>query len=210
MRPQLGPVTFAGTGLNDATSGGTFTGTTDESFCAQIDGTPGGADPDTFQWGTGMSCASGGTHIPIIAANSPYALQDGVTISFACAGGDPCQGHVFADSWTWTASAPIAVMANGPVVSTGGFIGPSFTGTGTGAALATGTASNTDLAGIITSSGGTATYSFAGTYTNALVCVVQDDTTIASLLSKTVSTTTLTVTTTGASDVVSYICVGRN
>ncbi len=78
------------------------------------------------------------------------------------------------------------------------------------AGVNTGNSSNTDLAGILTASGGTASYSFTGTHATAPVCIVQDDTTLASLLTKTVSTTTLTVTTTGATDSVSYICVGKN
>ena len=76
--------------------------------------------------------------------------------------------------------------------------------------IATGTASNTDLAGAMTASTGTASYDFTQTYTSAPVCVVQDDTTLASLLTKTVTTSTLTATTTGASDQVSYVCHGRN
>jgi hypothetical protein len=76
--------------------------------------------------------------------------------------------------------------------------------------LKTGSSSGTDLAGVMTASSGTATYSFTGTYSTAPVCMVQDDTTISNLLTKTVSTTTLTATTVGASDNVSYICVGQN
>ena len=76
--------------------------------------------------------------------------------------------------------------------------------------IATGTASNTDLAGILIASGGTASYTFTGTYTSSPVCVVQDDTLISNLVSKGVNTTTLTVTTTGLTDHVSYLCIGRN
>jgi hypothetical protein len=78
------------------------------------------------------------------------------------------------------------------------------------AGLRTGVSTNTDLAGRVTASGGTATYTFTGTYITPPVCITQDDTTIASLLTKTVSATTLTVTTSGATDTVSYICAGRN
>ena len=74
----------------------------------------------------------------------------------------------------------------------------------------TGTSSNSDVTGILTAVSGTATYTFVNTYASAPVCVVQDDTTIGSLLTKTVSTTTLTATTTGSTDHVSYVCVGRN
>jgi hypothetical protein len=86
---------------------------------------------------------------------------------------------------------------------------PSFNGTGTGASISTNTASNTDLAGVMTASTNTATYTFAGTYVSPPVCVVNNDTAItAGLLTKTVTNTTLTVTTAGASDLVSYHCIG--
>lgn len=79
------------------------------------------------------------------------------------------------------------------------------------AGIETGTASNTDLAGVITASTGTAIYTFSGTYTSAPVCIVQDDTLISDLLTKTVTNTTLTVTVnTSATELVSYICHGRN
>jgi hypothetical protein len=90
----------------------------------------------------------------------------------------------------------------------------SWTNTPTFTAIASGTASNTDLTGVMTASTGTATYSFTGTYTTAPVCIVQDGTTVANLLTVTVtkpgSVWVLTATTTGASDAVSYICVGQN
>ena len=76
--------------------------------------------------------------------------------------------------------------------------------------IGTGTASNTDLAGVMTSATGAFSYSFAGTHTTAPVCIVQDQTTIASLLTVVVTTSGISGTTTGASDAVSYICVGLN
>lgn len=75
--------------------------------------------------------------------------------------------------------------------------------------IRTGTSSNTDLAGKLTMSAGTGTYTFTGTYSIAPICIIQDDTSFSGLLTKTVSTTTLTVTA-GTSDVIDYICIGRN
>jgi hypothetical protein len=106
-----------------------------------------------------------------------------------------------------TGSPAVTFQSNGVKVGAGASAAAYVSGV---IGLATGTASNTDTAGVITASGGTATYSFTGTYATAPVCVVMDDSTISNLLTKTVSTTTLTVTTTGATDSVSYICVGRN
>lgn len=84
--------------------------------------------------------------------------------------------------------------------------------TGTGRLMTigirTGTASNTDLDGQLTLSGGTASYTFTGTYTSAPICIATN-TSAATALQVTVTTTTLTVTGSGT-DVVNYICHGRN
>jgi hypothetical protein len=63
------------------------------------------------------------------------------------------------------------------------------------------------LSGVMTASGGTASVSLASSFFSAApTCVVQDDTLISNLLTKTVTTSALTVTTTGDTDLVSYIC----
>jgi hypothetical protein len=79
--------------------------------------------------------------------------------------------------------------------------------TGSGIPVATGTTSNTDLAGFLTLSGGTQTYTFSATYATAPVCTATD-TTAANVVKASASTTVLTITGTGT-DVVSYICIGR-
>lgn len=76
-------------------------------------------------------------------------------------------------------------------------------------AIRSGVSTNTDLNGSLALSGGTATYNFTGTYTSAPICIAQDDTSFGGLLTKTVTTTSLTVTA-GATDVVDYICSARN
>ena len=78
-------------------------------------------------------------------------------------------------------------------------------------ALNSGNNSNTDTAGHITTSTGggpyTGVYSFTGTWTNQPDCIVQDDSNFSRLSSKTVTNTSITVTTTGNGDNVAYICV---
>lgn len=68
-------------------------------------------------------------------------------------------------------------------------------------------ASNTDIAGIITLASGTGSYNFTGTYATAPICVATDTTAVAAV-KVTVTTTKITVTGTGT-DVINYICVGR-
>lgn len=73
--------------------------------------------------------------------------------------------------------------------------------------IKTETASNTDLNGTLTLSGGTASFSFLNTYLTAPICTATDNTAV-NAVQVTVTTTTLTITGTGT-DVVSYICIGR-
>jgi hypothetical protein len=74
-------------------------------------------------------------------------------------------------------------------------------------AAKSGTTSNSDIAGQITLSGGSATYTFGKSYASAPICVATD-TTATAAVKVTTTTTTLTLTGTG-SDVVNYICMGR-
>jgi hypothetical protein len=74
--------------------------------------------------------------------------------------------------------------------------------------IVTGVANNTDVAGQLTLTSGTATYSFSGQYTSAPICTASD-TSAQSAVKVTTTATTLTLTGTG-SDVINYICVGRN
>lgn len=78
---------------------------------------------------------------------------------------------------------------------------------GTGSQLLTGTTSNTDVAGQLTLSSGTASYSFSGTYATAPICTAVD-TTGTNSVSISVSTSALTITGTGT-DTVNYLCIGR-
>jgi hypothetical protein len=74
--------------------------------------------------------------------------------------------------------------------------------------IRTNTASNQDMAGQLTLAGGTASYTFGQTYTSAPVCVATD-TTAANAVKIAVTATALTITGTGT-DVIDYLCIGRN
>lgn len=77
-----------------------------------------------------------------------------------------------------------------------------------GGPVKTGTASNTDFAGQLTLSAGTVSRTFDGIYTSAPICVATDTTAINAVR---VQTTTTTLTLTGTTtDVLNYICAGRN
>ena len=80
----------------------------------------------------------------------------------------------------------------------------------TAPSLSTGGTSNTDLAGSVTNSGGTGSYSFAATLTNVPICWARSNTSIADELSVTVTTSSITVTTTGATSTWVYGCTLRN
>lgn len=75
--------------------------------------------------------------------------------------------------------------------------------------IRSGLSSNTDLTGRVTLVAGTATYNLQGTYTSAPNCFAQDVTTPANAASVSETTTQLTFTGTGT-DVIKYICAGRN
>jgi hypothetical protein len=115
------PITFTGSGLNDATSGGTYTGISDFTYCVKIDAT---GTPDTFSWGTAGSCTSGATGVSI--TGSAQTLSLGVTITFAAT-----TGHTNTDHWDFTAYAPIPLTLQNHSGSTtmkideNGFIRPT-------------------------------------------------------------------------------------
>ena len=99
------------------------------------------------------------------------------------------------------------VTSAGTITSTENFVAPSLGTSGSAPQIRSNSASNSDLAGQLSLSGGTGTYSFANAYATAPVCV-GSDTTAVNAVKVTTTTTTLTITGTGT-DVVSYICIAR-
>jgi hypothetical protein len=84
----LAPVRISGSGLNDITSGGTYTGASGASFTIAIDSVGG---TDTFQWQKG----SGSATTLVAMTGAPQALSDGVTITWAAT-----TGHTLGDAWS--------------------------------------------------------------------------------------------------------------
>jgi len=83
---------FAGTGLNDATRGGRYTGTAVAVFEVAIDASV--PSPDTFKWRKDAGSWTEGVAI----TGAAQTLSDGVTVLFGA-----INGHTIADQWTITA-----------------------------------------------------------------------------------------------------------
>jgi len=88
----INPSTFSGAGLNDATSGGTFSGTDDELYEIVIDGT---GTPNTFKW---RKLCRDNVACPFLSSTNitgaTQALSEGVTVTFGAT-----TGHTFNDQW---------------------------------------------------------------------------------------------------------------
>lgn len=82
-------VSFVGSGLDDALSGGTFTGTADTNFRVQIDGN---GIPDTFKWSNDGGSSWEASTVAITGA--AQTLENGVTVAFAAT-----TGHTIGDYW---------------------------------------------------------------------------------------------------------------
>ena len=93
----VGAVAFTGSGLNDATSGGAFTGTPSGSYRVQIDGT---GTPDTFKWSNDGGATWEATGVAITGA--AQTLEKGVTITFAAT-----TGHTSGDRWDIAVTADL-------------------------------------------------------------------------------------------------------
>lgn len=84
----IGTPSFVGSGLNDLTAGGTFTGGPDATFNIEI--TAAGT-PDTFRWRVNAGAWNSG----VLITGEPQALSRGISITFAAT-----TGHTVADVWT--------------------------------------------------------------------------------------------------------------
>ena len=113
---NVGTAKFGGTGLNDATAGGTYTGTGITTYLIVIDGT---GTPDTFKWSTDGGTTWKATTVSITGA--AQTLNLGVTVTFAAT-----TGHTAADAWEFTAKgAPIRLLSSVTTTKTA----DSYTGT---------------------------------------------------------------------------------
>jgi hypothetical protein len=88
--------------------------------------------------------------------------------------------------------------------------GQANIGYGTTHNWGSGVSSNSDLNGELTASSNTASYSFTGTYTSHPICTASDETSRNAVQVTYTGTTSVTFTTSGSTDVVSYQCTFRN
>ncbi len=98
---EVGAAVSSGTGLDDATSGGTYTGTSSLTFTVIIDGT---GSPNTFKWYSDIDPLVGGVAI----TGSPQTLSNGVTITFGST-----TGHTMNDRWNINVTTGGVVDARG-------------------------------------------------------------------------------------------------
>ena len=102
LRPSagIGSAVFEGKGLNDATSGGTFTGIVDMDYRVKITTA---AATDKFQYSDDGGVTWSG-EIDIVSG--AIALNNGVTITFGAT-----TGHTVGDKWGfWVRVAPLEIM----------------------------------------------------------------------------------------------------
>jgi len=105
------PAVFQGSGLDDLTSGGTFTGTVLTEYLVEIDGT--GAS-DTFRWSKDGGATWVASNVAI--TGSAQNLDNGVTVTFGAT-----TGHTVGDRW-WI----LAHAQTGHLFTASGATPPSF------------------------------------------------------------------------------------
>ena len=89
---------FSGSGLNDGTLVGHFSGTSSTTYYVRIDGVgTGTGGVDTFEWSTDNFSTTEATGVDL--STSPVALSDGISIEFVAT-----TGHTSGDTWSGTAS----------------------------------------------------------------------------------------------------------
>jgi hypothetical protein len=84
----LSSPTFIGSGLNDLSGGGSYTGNTPAIFTVEI---VTAGSPDTFRW----KKDAGAWSAPLQMTTAAYTMSDGITITFAAA-----TGHTAGSSWS--------------------------------------------------------------------------------------------------------------
>jgi hypothetical protein len=89
----LGSIAFSGSGLNDMSRSGVYTGSLNATYYVVIDGE--GA-PDTFKWSNDGGSTFEATGVSI--TGSAQTLERGVSITFAAT-----TGHTDTENWTFTA-----------------------------------------------------------------------------------------------------------
>ena len=111
-------ITFTGSGTDDMSTGGSFTGGTTLNYRVQIDAT---GTPDTFTWSDDGGLTWDATGVAISGA--AQALNNGVTITFSAT-----TGHTLSDRWDFTRQA---ADINGNVIQQLKYISDNIGGSST-------------------------------------------------------------------------------
>lgn len=149
--PQTMVMSFGGTGLNDVSVGGTYSGTATSYFDVVIDAV---GTPDTFKWRRDGGSYTTGVSI----TGSAQTLSVGVTVTFAAT-----TGHVLTDAWSISVTPSSQYYFN----STGVFTTRDPAGTATTyAGLSTNVAFSAVTATTVTASVGVQSAAVARTATS--------------------------------------------
>jgi hypothetical protein len=97
-------VFFTGTGLNDMTAGGTFTGTVNRTFRIEIDDAT--VTPTTFRWSQDGGTTWTASGVGITAGLAQAVGAEGMTVTFASDA-----GHTLADRWDFITSRPVEILS---------------------------------------------------------------------------------------------------
>jgi hypothetical protein len=95
---SLGEPSFTGSGLNDLTVSGTYTGSANATYYVEIDGA---STPDTFKWSNDNGSSFEATTVAITGA--AQTLENGISITFAAT-----TGHTSTEYWTFAADAELS------------------------------------------------------------------------------------------------------
>ena len=136
----IGAAVFLGSGLDDANSGGTFTGTTGGTppvYTLEVDAN---GIPDTFKWKKNSGSWTSG-----VSMSGVHTLSDGVTVLFTNS-----TGHLIGDQWTITVQTVngVTFVAGGSVFLTAD-VGRHIKGPNAGSAVITSLSSATTVIGDI-------------------------------------------------------------
>ncbi|OGI27132.1 MAG: hypothetical protein A2359_02635 [Candidatus Moranbacteria bacterium RIFOXYB1_FULL_43_19] len=124
-KSSVSSASFTGTGLNDMTSGGAFTGATAKNYKVQIDGT---GSPDTWKWSDDGGSTWYDTEEAITgSAQTFYSDNQGVAVTFGAT-----TGHTLGDYWTFSTTVTNPLAIRNPAGTKSFYVGnDAFVGIGT-------------------------------------------------------------------------------
>jgi len=99
----VGSAVFSGTGLDDLSRGGSFTGDTPKSYCVEIDAV---GDFDSFKWSDNGCTPEVWNATGVTVTGSAQALNDGLTVTLGST-----NSHTVGDRWTFDVTSPANLVS---------------------------------------------------------------------------------------------------